>query len=158
MKNGIGLLVVATVLFTAAFACNMSTANMASFKLFKDKDGKTETTSYKGGETIYGRAVIANNGGKVKVKMQVNVDDAAGMTKGDIVKGSEVTVDMDGDGTATYSLPIPSAVKGGKYIVTADMINDAGEKKDSKSVNITVTSDSSSNTSDTHGDRDKDDN
>ena len=74
MKNGIGLLVVATVLFTAAFACNMGTANMAGFKLFKDKDGKTETTSYKGGETIYGRAVIANNGGKVKVKMQVNVD------------------------------------------------------------------------------------
>ena len=63
MRNGFGLLIVATVLFTAAFACNMSTANMASFKLFKDKDG-TETTSYKGGETIYGRAMIATTATK----------------------------------------------------------------------------------------------
>ena len=70
--------------------------------------------------------------------MRVNVDDVPGMTKGDIVKGSEVTVDMDGDGTATYSLPMPSGVKGGKYIVTADMINDAGEKKDNKSVPVTI--------------------
>ncbi len=159
MKNGLGLLIAATVIFTAAFACNMSTANMSSFKIASDKEGTKETTSFKGGDTIYGRAVIANNGGKVKVKMQINVDDVPGMTKGDMVKGSDVTVDMDGDGTATYTLPIPNGVKGGKYIVSADMINDAGEKKDSKSVNITITSDSSGSTSTSdskHDDKDKD--
>lgn len=161
MKNGLGLLIAATVIFTAAFACNMNTANLSSFKIASDKEGTKETTSFKGGDTIYGRAVIANNGGKVKVKMQINVDDVPGMTKGDMVKGSDVNVDMDGDGTATYSLPIPSGVKGGKYIVSADMINDAGEKKDSKSVNITIADDSGSSTTTSeskHDDKDKDDN
>jgi hypothetical protein len=157
VKNGLGLLIVATVLFTAAFACNMSTANMASFKISKDKEGTQETTSFKGGETIYGRAAIANNGGKVKVKIQINVDDVPGMTKGDMVKGSDVTVDLDGDGTATYSVPIPSAVKGGKYVVVADMINDAGEKKDSKSVAINITSGDTSSSSSHSDDKKSDD-
>ena len=159
MKNGLGLLIVATVLFTAAFACNMGTANLGSFKIATDKEGTKETSSFKGGDTIYGRAAVANNGGKVKVKMQVNVDDVPGMTKGDMVKGSDVTVDIDGDGTATYSLPIPSGVKSGKYIVTADMINDAGEKKDSKSVNINIAGDSSSSSTkpDTKSDSKSDD-
>ncbi|MFM9903984.1 MAG: hypothetical protein ACKVQJ_05365 [Pyrinomonadaceae bacterium] len=148
MKNGLGLLIVATALFTAAFACNMSTANMSSFKTSTDKEGTKETTNFKGGETIYGRATIANNGGKVKIKLQVNVDDVPGMTKGDMVKGSDVTIDLDGDGVGVYTLPIPAGVKSGKYIVTADMLNDAGEKKDSKSVNINITGDSGSSSDD----------
>lgn len=139
MKNLLGLSIVAVVLFTAAFACNMSTANMTSFKIAKDKEGTQETSSFKGGETIYGRAAVANNPGKVKVKMRIEFEDVSGMNKGDMVKGSDVTVDIDGDGTATYSMPIPNGVKSGKYNVVADMLNDAGEKKDTKSVSINIT-------------------
>ena len=139
MKNLTALAIATIVLFTAAFACNMSTANMTSFKIAKDKEGTQETSSFKGGETIYGRAAVANNPGKVKVKMRIEFDDVAGMNKGDMVKGSDVTVDLDGDGTATYTMPIPNAVKSGKYNVVADMLNDAGEKKDTKSVSINIT-------------------
>ena len=155
MKNGLGVLIAATVIFTAAFACNMSTANISSFKTSTDKEGTKEATTFKGGDTIYGRATVANNGGKVKVKLQMNVDDVSGMTKGDMVKGSDVTLDIDGDAVGIYSLPVPVGVKSGKYILVADMINDAGEKKDSKSVNISVAGDSSSS-SDTKSE-DKDD-
>jgi len=144
VKNGLSLLIVAVVLFTAAFACNVSTANMSSLKLTKDKDGKEESSSFKNTDTLYGRATVANNGGKVTVKIQMNADDVAGMKKGDIVPGSSVTVNLDGDGVATYSLPLGGAVKAGKYTVVADMINDAGEKKDSKSVNISIAGDSNS--------------
>lgn len=157
MKNGLSLLIVAVVLFTAAFACNVSTANMSSLKLTKDKDGKEESSSFKNTDTLYGRATVANNGGKVTVKIQMNADDVAGMKKGDIVPGSSVNVNLDGDGVATYSLPLGGAVKAGKYTVVADIINDAGEKKDSKSVNVTITGDtSSSSTTDTKpADKDK---
>ncbi len=138
MKNLSGLVIAAIVLFTAAWACNMSTANISSFKTSKDREGKQESTSFKSGETIYGRAVISNNGGKVKIKLRVTVDDAEDMTKGDMVKGSDVTIDMDGDGTGIYSLPVPAGVQNGKYILTADMVNEAGETKDTKTVNLTV--------------------
>lgn len=159
MKNGLSLLIVAVVLFTAAFACNVSTANLSSFKLTKDKDGKEESSSFKNTDTLYGRATVANSGGKVTVKIQMNADDVAGMKKGEIVPGSSVTVNLDGDGVATYSVPLGGAVKGGKYDVVADMINDAGEKKDSKSVNVTITSNSSSSTTDTKpADKDKNSN
>ena len=156
MKNGLSLLIVAVVLFTAAFACNVGTANLSSFKIAKDKDGKEESSSFKNTDTVYGRATVANNGGKVNVKMQMNADDVAGMKKGDIVPGSDVKVEIDGDGVATYSIPLGGAVKAGKYTVVADMINDAGEKKDSKSVNVTITGDSTSNTTDSKpADKDK---
>lgn len=116
----------------------MSTANISSFKTSKDREGKQESTSFKGGETIYGRAVIANNIGKVKIKLKVVVDSAEDMTKGDMVKGSDVTIDMDGDGTGIYSLAVPVGVNSGKYILTADMENEAGEVKDTKSVTLDV--------------------
>jgi len=119
-------------------ACNASTANMSSFKTAKDKEGKDETTSFKTGDTIHGFAVISNNPGKVKVKFSLVVDDADGMKAGDIVKGSDVSVDLDGSGTATYTLPIPETALAGKYTLKADMINEAGEKKDGKTVSITV--------------------
>jgi len=138
VKNLPTLAIAAVVLFTAAWACNMSTANISSFKTSKDREGKQESTSFKGGETIYGRAAISNNMGKVKIKLKITVDDVKGMDKGDMVKGSDVTIDMDGDGTGIYSLAVPVGVKSGKYILTADMVNEAGETKDTKSVNLNV--------------------
>lgn len=126
-------------LFVVGVACNMSTANMSSFKVGKDKEVKTEASSFKSGETVYGVATISNAPGKTNVKFSFAADDVSGMTKGEQVKGSNVDVVVpDGGGTATYSLPIPSGVPGGKYILTADMHNEAGEKKDGKSVTITI--------------------
>jgi len=143
VKNKAGFLISLVVLALVGLACNASTANLSSWKLSTDKDGKNETSSFKTGDTINGRAQVANNGGKVTVKMYMTADDAPGLKKGDTLKGSDVSVEINIYGVALYTLPIPAGMTAGKYIVTADMINDAGEKKDSKSVNITIAGGSS---------------
>ena len=140
MKNkGTTIFICLAALVLVAAACNFSTANMSGLTTSSDKDGKTASSSFKTGDTIYGRAPIANNPGKVKVKFSLAAEDVKGMTKGDIVKGSEVSVDVDGDGTATYTLPVAPVLAGGKYKLNAEMLNDKGEKKDSKSADVTVT-------------------
>jgi hypothetical protein len=117
----------------AAFGCNVSTANLSSVKVSKDKDGASETSTFKAGDTIYGKAVVANNPGKVKVKLSL-FDE-----KGTALPGSEVSLDIEGDGSAKYSLPTTEEMPAGSYKLTADMINDAGEKKDSKTAAFTIT-------------------
>jgi len=138
LKNLNGLIIVAIVLFTGAWACNMSTANLSSLKTSKDKDGAQETTTYKAGDTIYATAAVSNNPGKVTVKIYMTVDDAPGMKKGEQVPNSEVKVDLDGDGRAKYNFPTFPTTQGGKFTVVAEMLNESGEKKDSKSASITV--------------------
>ncbi|HEY0427791.1 MAG TPA: hypothetical protein VGC76_08410 [Pyrinomonadaceae bacterium] len=132
-KFGIITIAVTFALFLIiAQGCSFSTANLSSLKTYKDQAGKEETSSYKVGDTIYGKALVSNNPGKVKVKLSL-----AG-PKGETLKGSEVSVDIDGDGAASYSLPTGEGMPAGSYKLTADMINDSGEKKDSKSATITV--------------------
>jgi len=138
VKNTFGAIAAISALILIGLACNMSTANMSSLKVSKDKEGKQETTAFKPGETIYAIATISNSPGKTMTKFRLKVDEASGMTKGEVVPGSEVAVDLPGSGTATYSLPIPSGVKGGKFILEADMHDDTGEKKDGKSSPVTI--------------------
>ena len=132
MKNKITILLATAAIAIAATACSFSTANMSSLKTFKDKDGKQEATSFKGGETIYANAEIANSMDKVTVKFNLMND------KGTAEPGASVSVDLPSSGTAKYSLAVPTGYKSGKYTLTADMINDKGEKKDSKSAAITI--------------------
>ncbi len=116
----------------------MSTANISSFTVSKDKDGKQETKDFKAGETIYATTVVSNNPDKVTVKFYLIADDAPMVNKGEVVPGSEVKVELPGSGTANYSLPIPSELKGGRFELHTEMINSAGEKKDEKRENITI--------------------
>jgi hypothetical protein len=113
-------------------ACNASTANMSSLKTSTDKEGKSETTKFKIGDTMYGAATISNNPGKVKVKLYL------ADPKGETISGTEVSVDLDGDGVAKYNLTLPEGIASGTYKLNADMLNDAGEKKDSKSADVTI--------------------
>lgn len=140
MKNtGISLFISLIALVFVALACNMSTANLSGLTTSTDKEGKTASSTFKTGDTIYGRAPVANNPGKVKVKFTLTAEDVQGKTKGEAMKGAEAEVDLESDGIATYTLPVVSALPSGKYKLTADMLNDKGEKKDSKSADITVT-------------------
>lgn len=126
------------VLAFAALACNFSSANLSSLKTSKDKEGKQEASSFKGGDTLYAQAVVSNNPGKVKVKFYLVADDVKGLTKGETLKGSDVSVDLDGDVPAVYNVPVTAGFLPGTYTLNADMINEAGEKKDSKTAKITV--------------------
>lgn len=126
-------------LFIMAAGCNFSTANLSGLTTSTDKEGKTPSTSFKTGDTIFGKAPVANNPGKVKVKFALIAEDVKGMTKGDTLKGSDVSLDIEGDKAGEYTVKVVEAFPAGKYKLTADMLNEAGEKKDSKSVDLTVT-------------------
>lgn len=139
MKSKFQLVLSCAALLAVSIACNMSTANMSSFKVGKDKAVTQESASFKAGDTIYGVATISNAPSKTTVKFHLSADDVKGMTKGETIKGSNVDVTVpDGGGTATYSLPLPSNIPGGKYVLTAEMLNDAGEKKDGKTAAFTI--------------------
>lgn len=127
------------ILLLMAQACSFSTANMSSLKTSKDKEGKSDASSFTTGDTLYGNAQIANNPGKVKVKFWLTAEDVKGLTKGETLKGSEVTVEIPGDGVAKFSVPVSAALPAGTFKLNADMLNENGEKKDSKSANVTIT-------------------
>lgn len=127
--SGAGMLALVVFLIQA---CSFSTANMSSLTTSKDKEGKESTTSFKAGDTIYAKATISNNGGKVKVKFSL-MDPS-----GKAMSGADVAVDIDGDGFATFTLPTPPTLAAGSYKLNADMMNEAGEKKDNKSVTLTI--------------------
>ena len=131
-SNMFSIASVFVLLVFLALGCNMSTANMSSLKTSTDEAGKSEAAKFKDGDTLYARAQIANNPGKVKVKFSLVTD------KGETFKGSEFTVDIDGDGVASYHVTVSEGLPSGNYKVNADMLNDAGEKKDSKSASVTI--------------------
>lgn len=137
-KRKFSLITPVAILFFAILGCNMSTANLSSLTTSKDKAGKEVSSTFKSGETIYGTATISNNPDKVKVNLYLVVEDAKGLTKGETIKGSEVSVDLDGDGTANYSVPVTEALPPGDYKLIADMINEEGEKKDSKTTEVKI--------------------
>lgn len=132
MKNRFFIYLTTIVIAAAATACSFSTASMSSFKTSKDKEGKTESTTFKAGETLYANAVITGSMSKTTTK--ISMTDPNGKP----VTGSEVKVDLPGSGTAAYSVPLPMGAPGGKYTVTAEFLDDKGEKKDSKSVTVTI--------------------
>ncbi|HMH45163.1 MAG TPA: hypothetical protein VK557_16865 [Pyrinomonadaceae bacterium] len=116
----------------------MSTANLSSLKVSKDKAGSSETSSFGPNDTIYVVGTAANAPGKVKVKGLLAFDDVAGQTAGPI-PGLEKTLDLEGSGTATYTFtPPPDGWPKGKYKVEVTLMDDSGAQKDQKTASITV--------------------
>lgn len=128
------------LLLAVGLACNFSasTANISGLKVGKDKDVTAETNSFGASDTIYAVANISNVPSKVKVKGRLVVDDVAGQQTGPI-PGLEDTVELPGDGTATFNFTPPtSGWPKGKYKVEVLMMNDAGEQKDQKTASFSV--------------------
>ena len=127
------------LLLAVGLACNFSasTANISGLKLGKEKDVKTETSSFASGDTIYAVATVSNVPDKVKVKGRLVVDDVEGQTPGP-APGLEDTVELPGDGTATFNFSPTSGWPKGKYKVEVLLMNEAGEQKDQKSASFTV--------------------
>lgn len=128
------------LLLVAELACNfsISTANISSLKLGKDKSVSQEASSFSTGDTIYAAAVISNSPGKVTVKGRLVVEDVAGQQSGPI-PGLETTVDLAGSGTATFTFSPPTAGwPKGKYKMEALMLNENGEQKDQETASFTV--------------------
>jgi hypothetical protein len=137
-KSSVNLILALGGLLAVALACNMTTANISSVKVGKDKAATQETTSFGPNDTVYVVATIGNSPGKMKVKGRMDFDDVEGQKPGPI-PGLEKTLDLDGSGTATYSFtPPPEGWPKGKYKVEVVMTTDSGEQKDQKTVSFSV--------------------
>jgi hypothetical protein len=121
-------------------ACSASTANISTLKIATDDEGKNETKTFKPGDKVYAIAQISNNPGKVKVHFRVLFDDVKGETAGELVKGAEHTLDIDGSQSARFWVELPpSGFSNGRYKVEVNMLNEKGEQKDQKSGTFEVT-------------------
>jgi hypothetical protein len=132
---GLGLLML------VALACNfnLSTANLGSLKLGKNKDVSPETTSFASKDTVFAVAEISNVPSKVKVKARVMYDDVKGQESGKVVPGTELEKDFESSGTAIFNWSVPgTGWPAGKYKVEVTMHADNGEEKDKKTATFTV--------------------
>lgn len=137
-KSNLAFALAAGLLLAAVVACNMSTANLSSLKLSKDKSGSPETGTFAAEDTVYAVGVVSNAPGKVKVKGLLAFEDVEGQKAGPI-PGLEKTLDLDGSGTATYTFtPPPSGWPKGKYKIEVTLMDDSGQQKDQKSATFTV--------------------
>ena len=128
-KSNLNLAICSVLLLLVILACSMSTANLSSLKVSKDKAGSSETTSFAPTDTIYVVGTVANAPGKVKVK---------GSLAGP-VPSLEKTLDLEGSGTATYTFtPPPAGWPKGKYKVEVTLMDDSGAQKDQKSATFTI--------------------
>jgi uncharacterized iron-regulated membrane protein len=137
-------LLLALIVLTSAWACSVSTAKLSDIKTGKDKEVTQPASTFKAGDTIYANAAVTHNPAKVTVRMYITVDDAPGMTQGSTIPNSEVSMDVDHDGTVRYNFPTSVTTKGGKFMIVAAMIDENGQKKDTKSASVTVEPESSS--------------
>jgi len=137
-KSNINLAVCSALLLVVILACSMSTANLSSLKVSKEKGASSETSSFAPSDTIYVVGTVSNAPGKVRVKGLLAFEDVAGQTAGPI-PGLEKTLDLDGSGTATYTFtPPPNGWPNGKYKVEVTLMDDSGAQKDQKTASITV--------------------
>ena len=137
MKTRIAFTISIAAFFALALAACGGPATMTSFKTSTDKDGKTESSSFKAGDTLYANALVTS-GSKFTVKFTLVAVDAPGMKAGDVAPGSEVKVDLPSSGTAQFHLTIPPTFQGGKFTVNAELTDDKGEKKDTKTAAVTI--------------------
>ena len=137
-KSNLNLAICSVLLLVVVLACSMSTANLSSLKVSKDKSGSSETSAFGPHDTIYVVSTVANAPGKVKVKGLLAFDDVAGQQPGPI-PGLEKTLELEGSGTATYTFtPPPDGWPQGKYKVEVTLMDDSGAQKDQKAATFTV--------------------
>ncbi len=137
-RNRINATLALGLLFALVVACNMSTANISSLKLGKDKTASQEASTFGADETIYAVAVVSNAPGKVKVKGALAFEDVEGQKPGPI-PGLEKTLDLESSGTATFTFtPPPSGWPKGKFKVEVTLMDESGAQKDQKSATFSV--------------------
>jgi hypothetical protein len=139
------------VILAAALACNYSftTANVSKLKLGKDKDAKTEASSFGPNDTVYGVASISNTSDKHKVKIRLLYDDVKGQDSGKLFPGTEASSVFDGAGDVPLNFTPPAGGwANGRYKVEFTLYDEAGDKQvDQKTTTFNVSGASSTSTS-----------
>jgi hypothetical protein len=137
------LLLIAILLATAALAaCNfsVSTSNISSLKLAKDKDISAETSTFGPHDTIFARGTVSNVSGKVTLKWRLITVKVEGQPDNAPVTNLDKSFDLAGDGESTYDLSAPTAGwPPGQYKIELHMLVESGDEKDQKSAAFTIT-------------------
>lgn len=137
-KSRLSFVIATGLLLAVVLACNVSTVNLSSLKISKDKTASSETSSFGPNDTVYAVGTVANAPGKVKVKGLLAFEDVEGQKPGPI-PGLEKTLELEGSGTATYTFtPPPDGWPKGKYKIEVILLDDAGAEKDKKSGTFSV--------------------
>ncbi|HKQ52578.1 MAG TPA: hypothetical protein VJT74_09430 [Pyrinomonadaceae bacterium] len=131
-------LAVGLMLATIA-SCSFTTANISSLKLSKDKEGSAQTNSFAPGDTVYAIATVSNNPGKVTLKFQLIAEKVEGERENFHVSNLDMSLEVDGDRTATYHVePPPAGWPAGRYRIEVAMLTEKGEQKDQETGTFTV--------------------
>ena len=137
-KSRLSFVIATGLLLAVVLACNVSTVNLSSLKISKDKTASSETSSFGPNDTVYAVGTVANAPGKVKVKGLLAFEDVEGQKPGPI-PGLEKTLELEGSGTATYTFtPPPDGWPKGKYKIDVILMDDSGAEKDKKSGTFSV--------------------
>ena len=131
----------AMLFVTLLAACNfsVSTANLSSLKIGKDKTITTEAATFAPKDDVYAVAVVSNSGSKTTVKFQLIAEKVEGQADNFQIPGLAMSVDLPSSGSANFHLSAPdSGWPLGKYRIEAMMLNENGEQKDMKSATFTV--------------------
>jgi len=137
-KTKLNFAIATGLLLAVILACNVSTANLSSLKIGKDKAVASEASTFAPSDTVYAVGTVSNAPGKVKVKGLLSFDDVEGQKPGPI-PGLEKTLELESSGTATYSFtPPPEGWPKGKYKIEVILMDDSGTQKDQKSATFTV--------------------
>ena len=132
-------LVGAALLLTLLAACSVTTANISSFKLGKDKDVTTEASKFGPKDEVWAKAEVSNVPSKVTLKFGLILVKVEGQPENLRNPGTDYSIDMAASGTGTYHLtPPPSGWPAGSYRVEVVMLTDTGEQKAQKTADFTV--------------------
>ena len=129
---------IGVLMFLSGCSFSVTTANISSLKLGKDKAVAQEVRTFAPGDTIYGVATIANNISKIGVKGRLVIESVEGQTPGPI-PGLETVVNLESSGTATFTFSPPTAGwPAGKYKLEVLMIDDTGKQQDQETADFSV--------------------
>jgi hypothetical protein len=124
--------------FLAASGCNATTAHLDDIKTGADKAVNTPSSTFGPKDTIYAVTSVDNNPDKVTLQWHVIAEKATGISPNFKITTADVSEDIDGDHTSTYTLtPPPNGWPTGTFKIEADMIVN-GDQKDQKTAEFTV--------------------
>jgi hypothetical protein len=141
------------ILILVVMGCDTGPATISSLTISTDKEGKSETKTFKPDQTIYVKVDISNNFENTKLKSSLIArEDILNLKKGDLFPGTDSTENFSSDSdflTVEYSHP--DGFPPGKYEVYTELQDKDGKKIASKSLDITIEKSDSSETKSNYG-------
>ena len=128
------------VLVLLACGCELTTANISSVKLTKDKAGSVEASTFAPHDIIYTKATVSNVPSPVKLTFRVVAEKVEGHPDNTPVP-VENTQELPDDGWVLFTLePPPNGWPVGKYRAEIRMLTESGTQKHQKDATFTVAS------------------